>query len=114
MNQVLKVSGIALFVLLRGLVGGILLARNIRKETSGLEPHQIASLYRDRNAILAPVKQIIIAIDKDGTITMMNESAKKLFKLFKYDENQKIEEVIPYTKMYDVLTSGMKDDNGVE
>ena len=114
-RQVLKMSGAALVVLLLGLVGGVLLARNIRKETFGLEPHQIASLYRDRSAILSSIKEGIIAIDKDGNINMMNESAQKLLKLPKKYTFKKIEDIVPDTKMYDVLTSGepMRDDEMV-
>src|SRR5699024_176534 len=63
LNKVLKISGISAIVLILGILGGIFLARNIRKDTFGLEPHQIASLYRDRNAILASIKEGVIAID---------------------------------------------------
>ncbi|MFD2044841.1 ATP-binding protein [Ornithinibacillus salinisoli] len=111
-NRLLKISGASLVVLVVGSIGGILLARNIRKDTFGLEPHQIASLFRDRNAILLSIKEGIIAIDHQGIITMMNESAQKILGLSKYNVNKKVEEVFPNTKMYHVLNSGdtMKDD----
>lgn len=53
----------SLAVLLAGIVGGILLARSIRKDTLGLEPNEIAALYRERSAILLSIKEGIIAID---------------------------------------------------
>src|SRR5699024_9618908 len=92
-------------------VGGILLARDIRKDTFELEPHQIASLYQDRNAILSSVKEGIIAIDKKGNINMINESAKQLLGLRFDKEPKKIEEVVPNTKMYEVLRSGQPVKN---
>lgn len=114
-GKLLKVSVVAAVVIMFGLMGGILLARNIRKETFGLEPYQIASLFRDRNAILASIKEGIIAIDRNGYITVMNESAQKLLKLPNDFTNKKIEDIVPETKMYKVLTSGvpMRDDEMV-
>ncbi|MUK90162.1 GHKL domain-containing protein [Ornithinibacillus sp. L9] len=111
-NRLLKISGASLIVLLIGIIGGILLAKNIRKEIFGLEPYQIASLFRDRNAILSSVKEGIIAIDHQGMITMMNESAQRILGLSKDHVHKRIEDVFPNTRMYHVLSSGdtMKDD----
>jgi CitB family two-component system sensor histidine kinase CitS len=105
-NRVLKISGASLIVLVIGAIGGILLARNIRKDTFGLEPHQIASLFRDREAILSSVKEGIIATDGQGSINMMNESAQKILGLSTDNINKQIEEVFPNTKMHHVLSSG--------
>ncbi|MBP1970729.1 CitB family two-component system sensor histidine kinase CitS [Virgibacillus natechei] len=105
-NKLLKISGVAILVIAIGIIGGILLARSIRKDTYGLEPHQIASLYRDRNAILESIKEGVIAIDKDGQINMMNESAQKILGLSENNINKKIEDVFPNTRMYNVLFSG--------
>lgn len=77
-ENLIKYSQAALFVLLLGIVGGVFLARNIRKDTLGLEPHEIGSLYRERNAILDSIKEGVIAIDEDGRITMMNTTAQKI------------------------------------
>nr|WP_306798561.1 sensor histidine kinase [Oceanobacillus saliphilus] len=112
-QQIQRISFIALGVLLIGTLGGIILARNIRKDTFGLEPHEIASLYRNRDAILTSVKEGIIAIDQTGNINMINESARKILHLHTNNKAfSKIEDVIPNTKMYDVLRSGVpvKDD----
>ncbi|PAV30929.1 ATPase [Virgibacillus profundi] len=111
-NKLLKISGASFLVLIIGILGGIFLARDIRKDTFGLEPYQIASLYRDRTAILSSIKEGVIAIDKDGKINLMNESAQKILGLSRDNLNKKIEEVFPNTKMYNVLLSGdvIKDD----
>ena len=68
----------SLAVLVVGIIGGILLARSIRKDTLGLEPNEIAALYRERSAILLSIKEGIIAIDQNGFITMMNTSAEEM------------------------------------
>ncbi|MBT2218464.1 sensor histidine kinase [Virgibacillus dakarensis] len=106
LKKLLKISSVALLVLVFGIIGGVLLARNIRKDTLGLEPYEIASLYRDRNAILQSIKEGIIAIDKDGYISMMNPSARKILSLHHDIKFKKIEEIIPNTEMYQVLQTG--------
>ena len=58
----------SLIVLMLGIIGGILLTKSIRKDTLGLEPHEISALYRERNAILLSIKEGIIAIDQKGFI----------------------------------------------
>ena len=60
-----------------GLIAAIFIARGVKKATFGLEPHEIANLYQERNTIIASIREGIIATDKDGTITMLNQTAKK-------------------------------------
>jgi CitB family two-component system sensor histidine kinase CitS len=102
-RNVLKISGVALIILFIGTIAGVILARNIRKDTLGLEPHQIASLYRERNAILFSVKEGIIAIDASGRITMINHSAKEMLDLKEDCVNEPIKTVFPNTKLPDIL-----------
>lgn len=68
----------SIIVIALGIVGSIILARDIRKDTLGLEPRQIASLYRDRHAILSSVNEGIIAVDTFGTITLINPAAETI------------------------------------
>lgn len=111
LNKLFKFSVVALFVLVLGICGGMLLARNIRKDILGLEPHQIASLYRERSAILNSIKEGIIAIDEYGKITLMNQTAMKLLELDDHSINQPIDKVIPNTEMYRVLESGVIEND---
>jgi two-component system, CitB family, sensor histidine kinase CitS len=112
LNRIVKIAGAAVVILLIGILGSILLARSIRKDTLGLEPQQIASLYRERSAILQSIKEGIISIDHTGRISMMNYSGMKMLGLTEDCLNQKIEEILPNTKMYNVLLSGktQRDD----
>lgn len=112
-NRVLKIGAVSFVIVLFGIAGGILLARNIRKDTAGLEPHEIASLYRERNAILLSIKEGIIAVDEHGRITMINNSAKKMLGIERDCRNELIENVLPNTQMYKVL-EGEKTDHDVE
>ncbi|MEQ6378196.1 sensor histidine kinase [Bacillaceae bacterium S4-13-56] len=111
-NRLLKLSFFSFLVLIIGIFGGVMLARNIRKEIMGLEPYQIASLYRDRSAILSSIKEGIIAMDQHGNISMMNQSAEKILGLSNKAIGKPVDEVIPNSQMNKVLKSGstVKDE----
>lgn len=105
-DRILKTSRWSIALLLVGIIGSILLARNIRKDMLGLEPHEISFLFQERQAILESIHEGIIAIDQDGRITMINSSAKKLLRLSDRVLNRAITECIPGTRMMEVLDQG--------
>ncbi|PGA49665.1 two-component system sensor histidine kinase DcuS, partial [Bacillus toyonensis] len=92
--------------ILVGIIGAILLARHIKKSLFGLEPHRIAKILEERNAMLLSVKEGIIAVDKDANVTLINNEAKRILKkggltgdiigknLELYTPNSRIKEVL--------------------
>ncbi|WP_308128842.1 sensor histidine kinase [Bacillus sp. sid0103] len=106
MNNVIKVLLVSLFAFLISLFGSILLGRNIRKDTMGLEPYEIATLYKEKNAVLHGVKEGILAIDKEGYITMMNQPAKRLLQIKGSVRHLKVDGLFPSDYLYEVLKSG--------
>ncbi|TKH16333.1 two-component system sensor histidine kinase DcuS, partial [Bacillus wiedmannii] len=92
--------------ILVGIIGAILLARHIKKSLFGLEPHRIAKILEERNAMLLSVKEGIIAVDKDANVTLINNEAKRILKkggltgdiigknLEVYTPNSRIKEVL--------------------
>ncbi|OLS34329.1 sensor histidine kinase [Bacillus sp. MRMR6] len=105
-----KVIGlISLIVVVIGMIISYLLARNIRSTTLGLDPHEMTSLYLERNAILYSIKEGIISVDKHGYITMINQSAKNLLDVKEDIVHKKIETILPNTGVYNVLETGKPD-----
>ncbi|MEG9295482.1 sensor histidine kinase [Mangrovibacillus sp. Mu-81] len=92
-------------VLILGIFGSLLLARSIRKDTFGLEPYQISALFRERNAILQSVKEGIVAIDQQGTITMMNQSARELLDTQDEVEGKRVTEILESAAVADIFDS---------
>ncbi|MCW1927351.1 ATP-binding protein [Bhargavaea beijingensis] len=90
-----KIIALALLIIVIGMIGGIRLADSIRKDTMGLEPAEIASLYTERTAILSSVHEGIIAVDKAGEITMLNDSARRLLGLSEKQDIHRLDEVNP-------------------
>nr|WP_106781792.1 sensor histidine kinase [Lysinibacillus timonensis] len=105
-KDISKELGISLFTLLASLLGSYLLSKSIRKDTLGLDPYEIANLYKEKNAVLHSVKEGILSIDKNGMITSMNQRAKKLLGINGSVRHMKVDELFPSRHLYDVLESG--------
>ena len=91
-----------------GVLAAVLLARSFKRAIFGLEPHQIGRMFEERSAILGSIREGIVAINKDGYITMINQAARKTLGLrLDYDYlHQPIEKVVPETGILDVLRTG--------
>ena len=64
-----------------GVVGSLLLARRVKRQTLGLEPQEIARLVEHREAMLHGVKEGLVGLDPDGRVTLINDSACVLLDL---------------------------------
>lgn len=102
-ENVRKLSFMAVLVLLIGFAGAAALAKSIRKDTLGLEPQEIASLYRERNAMLRAIKEGIIATNREGVVTMMNVSAAEMLRLPEPVVNRPIDDILPGAGIMSVL-----------
>ena len=96
----------ALLSIFIGLMGGILLSKNIKKNIFGLEPHQIAALLEERNVIISSIKEGIIAIDRENRVILINDKAKKILSLENYFPECLISDIIPNTKLPLVVQTG--------
>jgi len=96
----------AAFSLVLGLLGAILLSRNIKKTIFGLEPYEIATLLEERNVIISSIKEGIVAIDRDGRIILINENAKRILDIEGPIQGRPVTEVIPNTRLPEVVRGG--------
>ena len=64
-----------------GVAGAVLLSRLIRRRTRGLEPAAIAALADQREALLHSIREGVVAVADDGTITVLSDSARELIGL---------------------------------
>ncbi len=91
-----------------GIIIAVLLARGFKRAIFGLEPDQIGRLFKERSAILSSIREGIVAINKDGKITMINQAAKETLGLISDQDylHQRIEDVVPESGILDVLRTG--------
>jgi two-component system CitB family sensor kinase/two-component system sensor histidine kinase DcuS len=69
------IYGYVAVVLLFGVVGAIVIARGLKSAIFGLEPHEIAALYGERSTIIGTIREGVVAIDGEGRLTLVNQSA---------------------------------------
>lgn len=91
-------------VLLLSAIGSIVLARRIKRVTFGLEPGSIASLLREREALLHGIREGMIGMDTKGQITVINVEARRLLGLNDDDVGRRLDTVLPAGRLRDVLT----------
>lgn len=61
-----------------GLLGILILVRRLKKILLGLEPHEISSLFEQRQAILNSIKEGVIAVDDQSRVSLINHAAQQL------------------------------------
>jgi two-component system, CitB family, sensor histidine kinase DctS len=99
-NELMIIGAITL---LFGMMGSWLLARQIKKDTFQLEPHEIGKLLVERTAAFQAMNEGIIAIDNQQKITVFNEKAKEILFIKGNPAGKSIHEVLPSFKLPDVL-----------
>ncbi len=98
---------IAAFIL--SVLTALWFANHFKRAIFGLEPEQIGRLFEERNATLESVREGIIAINAEGRITTFNRTAIHTLGLSADTQltGRPIEEVLPDSRMLDVLQTGV-------
>jgi len=79
----------------------------VKQSIFGLEPVEIARLFRERNAILDSIREGVVAINDKGQVTMLDHEAAKILKIPPESGiGTSIESILPQTRMLEVLKSG--------
>jgi two-component system CitB family sensor kinase len=95
--------------LLAGTGVSFLLARHIKGQMLGLEPHEIAALLEQREAMLHGIREGVVAVDKSGQVTVVNDEARRLLRLPRGVEGWRVGEVIPDSGLPRVLRTGQAE-----
>ena len=96
-----------------GFVASWLLAWRLKRQTFGLEPYEIAGLLEEREASLQGIHEGAIATDRDGTITLANDEARRLLGLPADCVGRKVTQVLPAGRLLRFLSGGLKDEDEV-
>jgi two-component system CitB family sensor kinase len=87
-----------------GAAASWLLARRLKKRTFGLELDEIAKLLQEREALLHGIREGMIAFDRAGRITMVNDEARRLLGLGGSEVGSWIEDIVGPGRLRDVLS----------
>ncbi|MFZ7944801.1 ATP-binding protein [Neobacillus sp. 19] len=106
-----KIFVATLVILFGGLIAALLISLNIKRAIFGLEPKEIAWMYQEKHAILESIHEGIIAIDTNGRITVVNETAHTILKVPMQTllRGKRIEEVLENTHLLKVVETGQAE-----
>lgn len=60
-----------------GLLGAVFIAGRFKRAILGLEPREIASLFRERGAIIETIREGVLAVDQKGLVRLANAAARR-------------------------------------
>jgi two-component system CitB family sensor kinase len=61
-----------------GIIGSLLVARRVKRQTLGLEPTEITGLVEHRDAMLHGIREGVVGLDLRGRVTLINDEAIRL------------------------------------
>ena len=76
-------------------IGSLLLAGRVKRQTLGLEPREITGLVEQREALLHGIKEGVLAVDLERRITMVNDEAAHLLGLPQTSTGRRVGDVDP-------------------
>lgn len=92
--------------LLLGGLGSWLLARRVKRQTFGMDPEEMATLYQHRVAMLMSIREGVLAVGTDGVIQLANQEARRLLHLPADPVGQRVADLLPDGTIRDVVASG--------
>lgn len=103
--------GVVGLMLLVAVFSAIIIAGRFKRAIFGLEPEEIARLFRERDATLQSIREGIIAINRDGIITTVNRAAYKTLDLPTKESlaGKALVDILPESSLLSVLESGQPD-----
>lgn len=107
----LHVLWLSLGTLAVGVLGAMLIASSVKRAIFGLEPQEIGRLYQEKQAVLESIREGIVAIDQQGHVTMVNQTAVQLLHLQKDHTyiGSSLLDLFPASRMMGVIRSGQAE-----
>jgi sensor histidine kinase regulating citrate/malate metabolism len=96
-----------------GVAGSLLLARRVKRQTLGLEPHEIAALVEQREAMLHGVREGVLGVDLSGAVAFVNDEAMRLLGLQDPVMGQSVEQLGQQAEVAGVLAGRVHEQDVV-
>jgi two-component system, CitB family, sensor kinase len=104
-SEVMKLS-ILLFVV--GCAGAVLIARRVKKLIFGLEPEEIAFLFKEKEATIESIRDAIVAVDLKNRVISMNKRAREILQ----DQQVEIGKTISNERIQNILREVIRNKKG--
>lgn len=95
-----------------GAIASWAMARRVKRRTFGLELDEIARLLQEREATLHGIREGVIAFDRAGCVSVLNDEAQRLLHLPVSARGSRLDDLLPPGRLRDVLSgrSTAQDD----
>jgi two-component system CitB family sensor kinase len=90
-----------------GILGAVLLAGRIKRQTFGLEPKEIGALVEQREAMLHGIREGTLTTDLAGRITLVNDEARRLLDLDDDAVGRDLTEIVPPGHVREVMAGNV-------
>ncbi|MBT3150248.1 SpoIIE family protein phosphatase [Streptomyces sp. CHD11] len=105
-DQLPLVLGAAFAALALAVGGAALVSRRLLRQTHGLGPHEMTRMYEHHDAVLHAVREGVIIVGGDGTLTLANDEAHRLFSLPDDAEGRHVMDIGLHPGTAELLASG--------
>lgn len=112
-SKMYKFISIIVMGLILGTTGAIALSYNIKKAIFGLEPEEIALILKEKEIVIENIKEGLVAVDRNGCITLYNEEAGRILGLRKSHIGNHISN-FTYESIVDTVLKSGEPRNNVE
>jgi two-component system, CitB family, sensor kinase len=105
-GQLPSLAAYALVALAGGIVVASVLARRLKRQTFGLELDEIAALLQDREATLHGIREGVVALDRAGRVSLINDQAHLLLHTPPNTVGRPVGDLFPAGRLLDLLAGG--------
>ena len=96
-----------------GAVASLTLARRLKRDTFGLELHEIAALVQEREAMLHNIREGVITVDRHEHVTLINDEARRLLPIAEDAVGRSIDDLFGPGRLRDLLSGATAGEDQV-
>jgi two-component system CitB family sensor kinase len=102
-HQLPRLLMLAAVALLIGTLLSLLLARRVKRQSLGLEPREIATLYEHHDAVLHAIREGVLVLDDAGRLQLVNDEAQRLVGIGPEALGERLADVVPAGSLRDLV-----------
>jgi two-component system CitB family sensor kinase len=107
-RELLRVALFTGLALVAGVLTSLWLARRLKRQTFGLELHEVAELWQEREAMLHGIREGVVTLDPEGRVSLVNDEARRLLGFGELGAGQRLDELVPPGRLHDLLTGDVQ------
>jgi two-component system CitB family sensor kinase len=96
-----------------GVLLSLLVARRVRRQTRGLDPDELATLYDHHDAVLHAIREGVVVVGRDDHLLLINGEARRLLGLGEDAVGRPIDEVVHDPSLLAAMRGTSADGQGL-